>query len=99
VSAPCIRIGGCLKPAPCLCDHNAATCQCREHSWYRENADEFVAAVRRSAITEAVDRLTDQDVEACAIAGGATWDRHRNTWTRDVAAFKAALRRALTEGT
>ena len=31
----CLRIGGCLKPALCLCDHNAATCRCPEHRYLR----------------------------------------------------------------
>jgi hypothetical protein len=50
---------------------------------------EILAAVRRSAITEAVDRLTDAQIERLVVRMmGLTSAQSR-----------AALRRALTEGT
>jgi hypothetical protein len=57
-----------------------------------QSSRDYIAAVRRSAITEAVDRLTLDQCLALSLAGysGPAFD---------AAEFRAALRRALTEGT
>jgi hypothetical protein len=81
--------GGGLWGTDCVldCQSAAATRDEAVAGWNRR-----AAAVRRSAITEAVDRLTLDQCLALSLAGysGPAFD---------AAEFRAALRRALTEGT
>jgi hypothetical protein len=62
--------------------------------------DCYAAAVRRSAITEAVDRLTDEQVyELSGLVQRHAAMRQWIALPLDYDGFRAALRRALTEGT
>jgi hypothetical protein len=60
-----------------------------------QSSRDYIAAVRRSAITEAVDRLTDEGAMALLA------EVRRIAPYPDIApgTVRAALRRALTEGT
>jgi hypothetical protein len=93
--------GGGLWGTDCVldCQSAAATRDEAVAGWNRR-----AAAVRRSAITEAVDRLTDDAAIALgdAVESAKYYEvrsGHNRAREKSAACIRAALRRALTEGT
>jgi hypothetical protein len=96
--------GGGLWGTDCVlgCRSAAATRDEAVAGWNRRATSD--AAVRRSAITEAVDRLTDDAAIALgdAVESAKYYEvrsGHNRAREKSAACIRAALRRALTEGT